>query len=489
MKKSFTIKEIFLFLMVAIIFVSIFSSSTSPLYSTWSDSPDSPIFQIIGKYWVKGIIPYRDLWDLKGPFIFFVNAVGYWVTGSRLGVYGIQIISLFLTILVVFKTVRQYFPRSSSFFITLLALAGLSYTYERGNLTEEYILYPLSLSFYYILRWINDYEDKGIIQHPWKPSIIYGIVVGLCFMSRLTNALALCSAVGVISITLIYHKTYWNLIANVLAFLVGFAITTTPFLIYFYHHNALTEMWNGTFLFALKYAANSELNLSFPSIFRCILFYINSILLILVSILMVLHSKKFSLRFIIYLNTAALPFIWFCNSNGFGHYGMIVFPLFCLSVTEISKIKPALMPYLFTLFLAIGTKSIINYIFVFNQENSSVTYELEFLGQVDNIDYSSFVAYNCDPNIYLALNVCPAVKNFALQDFAISHSNLKLFSFDKLMKTFIIESFQQKKPKWILLAYNKDSKPIIHHFLSINYQLVMCDATKKLKLYKKNDNK
>ena len=92
MKKSFTIKEIFLFLMVAIIFVSIFSSSTSPLYSTWSDSPDSPIFQIIGKYWVKGIIPYRDLWDLKGPFIFFVNAVGYWVTGSRLGVYGIQII-------------------------------------------------------------------------------------------------------------------------------------------------------------------------------------------------------------------------------------------------------------------------------------------------------------------------------------------------------------------------------------------------------------
>ena len=68
--------DVLLFL-VAIFFVTIFSYTTSPLYTTLGDTPDSPIFQIIGKYWVQGYVPYQDLWDLKGPYIFLVNAVGY----------------------------------------------------------------------------------------------------------------------------------------------------------------------------------------------------------------------------------------------------------------------------------------------------------------------------------------------------------------------------------------------------------------------------
>ena len=35
---------------------------------------------------------YKDLFDHKGPFIFFVNALGYAITGSKYGVFIIQII-------------------------------------------------------------------------------------------------------------------------------------------------------------------------------------------------------------------------------------------------------------------------------------------------------------------------------------------------------------------------------------------------------------
>ena len=195
----------FALLGIAWLFVTIFSYTTSPLYHVWGNNPDSPIFQIIGKYWVEGAVPYKDLWDMKGPFIFFVNAVGYGLTGTKWGVYMIQCFSLFLTINIIFKTFALHFSNMSSFLMTLLSLGGLAYVYEGGNLTEEYILFPLSLSFYYILKWTDSYEEKHITRHPSLYAFIYGMVLGLSLMSRLTNALGLCAAVGVIAVTLLWH--------------------------------------------------------------------------------------------------------------------------------------------------------------------------------------------------------------------------------------------------------------------------------------------
>ena len=38
--------------------------------------PDQDFFQFAGKVWAEGGVPYRDIWDQKGPFIFFVNMLG-----------------------------------------------------------------------------------------------------------------------------------------------------------------------------------------------------------------------------------------------------------------------------------------------------------------------------------------------------------------------------------------------------------------------------
>ena len=97
MTKRITIlKSLFL---TALLFVTIFSYTTSPLYHLNGLTPDSIIFQIIGKYWAQDSIPYKDLWDMKGPFIFFINAIGYTLTDSRTGIYIIQIILMWLTLL------------------------------------------------------------------------------------------------------------------------------------------------------------------------------------------------------------------------------------------------------------------------------------------------------------------------------------------------------------------------------------------------------
>ena len=154
----------FIFLLVSFLFVTIFSYSTSPLYGNICGHPDSCIFQIVGKYWAEGALPYRDLWDLKGPFIFLMDAIGYSLSGSYIGIYIVQIVNIWLTLLFTFYTYRLYFDKKHSLLLTLLSLGSLSYTYQCGNLCEEYLLPFLSLSFFLLVKYIKKADVQGDYQ-------------------------------------------------------------------------------------------------------------------------------------------------------------------------------------------------------------------------------------------------------------------------------------------------------------------------------------
>lgn len=80
--------RLFIWSTISFCFLLLFSYSTSPVYSiSWGH--DSAVFQIIGKGWLDGYIPYRDLFDHKGPLLFLINAVGYMVGGKN-GLFVLQ---------------------------------------------------------------------------------------------------------------------------------------------------------------------------------------------------------------------------------------------------------------------------------------------------------------------------------------------------------------------------------------------------------------
>ena len=77
-KRGFVYNKILcalLFVLSGLVWALFFSKTTSPLYT--DVGYDSAMFQTIGKYWAQGYLPYVDLFDHKGPLIFFINAVGY----------------------------------------------------------------------------------------------------------------------------------------------------------------------------------------------------------------------------------------------------------------------------------------------------------------------------------------------------------------------------------------------------------------------------
>ena len=466
-------------LAVAWLFVTVFSYTTSPLFHVWGNTPDSPIFQIVGKYWAEGHVPYKDLWDMKGPFILFVNALGYALTGTKTGLYALQVVSLDLTLVVIFRTFLLRLSSGSSFLLTLLSLCGLSYVYEGGNMTEEYILFPLSLSFYYILRWVDAFEAEDVVRHPAKHAFLYGTVLGLSLMSRLTNALGLCSAVAVVAVTLLRRREYGNFWANVGMFVLGFGVASLPFVAYFYGHGALREMWEATFLFALGYAGNTQMNLSAIGIHYFVLSYLNSILIVAVGVYVACRSRSLAVRSCLYILSGAVPFVWFCQGNGYGHYGMIVYPMFAWAAGEVLRRRLRLAFAVVSLAVTVGGLSKARFMYdMYHWDNQEVPACRRLLDREPTLDYSSFVAYGCDPNLYLDLDVHPAVPVFSLQE--MGRGRIPEWT------DFLQSMYEEKQPRWMLVCRDMGGDSlIIEPLLARSYRQVQSDPENHLELYRK----
>ena len=144
---------IYIFLLMLILsfsYLYVFSTSLSPFYK-YPFLYDSGIFQIIGKGWTEGIIPYRDLWDNKGPLLYLINALGFLLTGDKYGVFILQVINLSVALYIIFRIFRLKYNTIISFLCTAVILLWLPNT-NLDNNPAEWLLIPLCLSFYFLYK-------------------------------------------------------------------------------------------------------------------------------------------------------------------------------------------------------------------------------------------------------------------------------------------------------------------------------------------------
>ena len=60
---------------LGVIFLLVYSISTSPItYNFWGS--DSAVFQMSGKAMTAGKVMYRDIFDIKGPYLFLIEYLG-----------------------------------------------------------------------------------------------------------------------------------------------------------------------------------------------------------------------------------------------------------------------------------------------------------------------------------------------------------------------------------------------------------------------------
>ena len=99
-------KEI-LFLIFSFLLILVFSKS-SPLYA-FNDSGDINTYMIIGKGIKNGYMPYRDLFDHKGPvFLFLFGLINLISETSFVGVFIMEVITCYVSIHFVSEIFKIY---------------------------------------------------------------------------------------------------------------------------------------------------------------------------------------------------------------------------------------------------------------------------------------------------------------------------------------------------------------------------------------------
>lgn len=317
-------------LLVATFFVLTNSDSTSPLFH--EGRLDSDIFQYVGYAITKGKIPYTDVFDHKGLFLYWIEALGYLINPSW-GVFFLQIINLSLVILIWNKIlIRQpnLYVRLGTLFLCLLALYAY---YSGGNLTEEWSLLPVSYPFllYYKNQWSNrmDFSNGQLLT--------IGICMGILFLIRPNNA---APVVGMLIYCLfhsLWRKEYAYIGRSVGLILVGFLIPTLLAVIYMLviaGKKGVFDMIYGTVIFNIEYSAGRG-NTLIGNI-KGHANYIYKVMLPLFPLFILLPRNRNNVLLVLLSTIITLLSL---GGTCFYHYLMIFIPLLALSINCITSPK------------------------------------------------------------------------------------------------------------------------------------------------------
>lgn len=187
------------------------SLGTSPVYPH-NFSYDSAFFRFIGKEILKGKVPYRDVWDHKGPVLYFLQALGALGGTTNKGtniLFLMQLLSISVSTYFQYKIYCLFEDDSRSFTKFMMYLISLcsvfSITIESGNLSEEWCLPMTCCSLYLLTKFSVNAKNDG--KHPRAYAFIHGIMIGLMMLIRANNAFPVCAGIFFIGFFFVYKET------------------------------------------------------------------------------------------------------------------------------------------------------------------------------------------------------------------------------------------------------------------------------------------
>lgn len=466
-----------LLIIITIFLIGMFllSNYTSPLY-VYDYGYDSAIFSLIGKGIVNGKIVYKDLFDHKGPLLFFIEALGYYL-GGHTGILLIQCLFGLVNLIFIYAIWKKIRTEQKNLlvvdlvFILIAVFSTFFYTFEGGNLSEEYSLPFISGCLYLFTRYAIN--TKNEVKHPYIYSFIYGASLMSLALIRINNAITIFAGILSIMIYLIYKKEYKNLFLNLLFGLLGCITVSLPFIIYFGMHKALYDMIYATFIYNFEYAESIGHSLILSNLKKYLLLYMPMILSIILILTKNINNKKYSkssffdfmLMIIVLCNTICLII-----ANSYPHYFTVYMPVFMIILTKywtfnLKSLKTIMITlciflYLYNIAYIFKTTVYSNYINDSTLEkHTTIKNDLELIPVAER---NSVIGYGIPAAYYLHGDIIPCYKYYTHQEWwSISNPSIQ---------TEFIKWLQDEKPLWLLTVPDEDNQELCNIILN-NYEL------------------
>lgn len=212
--------------------------------NTWKDAN---AFFTVGKEMIRGLVPYKVLFEQKGPLLYLIYGIGSIISfKSFIGIFLLEIFSFTWFLYYTHKTICLFLNEKQSYLILPFYTLGIvtlkSFTY--GGSAEEFLFPFLMISIYHLCSYLKAKEvhlDKKIL-------IINGVFAGCALWIKYTLLGFYFGWMLSIFLIQITNKKYKEAFKNCFLFLLGMFLATMPWLIYFYLNNALKDLWEVYFL-------------------------------------------------------------------------------------------------------------------------------------------------------------------------------------------------------------------------------------------------
>ena len=448
--------------------LSLFICLCSPLHPFANNIPstDSSVFLLIGKLMSQGIMPYRDIFDHKGPLLYVINWAGMLIGYE--GVWFIECICILLSVLLCYTTARRFFNQLASLLGTITTFISLLSWFQGGNLTESYAL-PLFFGAIYCFT--------GYFAHCFELSNIQIFVIGLSVGGILMlrpNMIGLWVGMFTVIIThtLLIHK-YRKIFIYFIYYILGIIISFLPFIIWLKTVNSLYDFYRCYFQFNINYINVPKITV-IKSIINAFNYPITPImfvcLLILASCIKNRNRNNHKFVLIISLIVTLFTTILLSSISGytFPHYYMTYLPCIIIPITWlIQEVLSHLRIKPFVIFLIIcillnqslltGQKLLKNAM----DKNYYAINLSSLIKQITNADEQILYIGNfC--NIYLLSNRKPACYYPYYSSNFMKHPSY--------INSYIKE-IEYVKPKLILYD-NIDLPEIIEKIIKDNYSII-----------------
>lgn len=244
------------FFLFSLVIMMIYTSS-SPLYVTnpWVDSNS---FMTMGRGIWHGLVPYRDMFEQKGPILYFIHTLGYLMSpGQFWGVYVLQSFAMTVNIVYFYKTARLFLDEKIAIMFSLFIPATiLNRFFHYGNSAEEFVLPAIFILIYTILS--ASQKEKFSLSN--KELFVQGVLLSYVFWIKYSLIGAWIVFVLIYAGYLLINKDFVKIRQGILSGLGGFLTLTLLIVFYFVLNGAAFYLFDVYFITNITTYAHGDVS-------------------------------------------------------------------------------------------------------------------------------------------------------------------------------------------------------------------------------------
>lgn len=240
------------FVLLSLLLVSVAVLLQSPLapYANGCVDNDSSIFITVARSMMDGNILYKDVTDHKGPLVFIMDALGLLlIKGKLVGIWFLEVLSLYLTSLFAYRTMRLLYDRIVSLLATCLSLLYLIPVLMGGNLTEEWALPYIAIALYVFVMHLTYKKELTYTQ-----LFVLSFTFVMVFLLKATYICVWCAFGFIILFDLLKEKKYQLVVKYLLSVVAFVSLMMFPVVLYFIHHDAFHDAYYWMVEFNTQYS-------------------------------------------------------------------------------------------------------------------------------------------------------------------------------------------------------------------------------------------